>query len=469
MSQAGLAEPDLSDSYISLIESGRRIPSPAVVELLAERLGCSAAYLRCGVEETMLAELKGRLSDAHRALYGGRAEQALAQLTDLATSAELSTIPTLHAKMRHSTAVALEAAGRYDEAIAMLHQLLDPVSPAAAHPHGARGEADTDTGEGDVPVLGASRPGELGWPQWAALQVAVARCHRRSGHDDRAARTAGPAFTLAAAAADGGDGEAAAAAVELGAVLVEVFADRGDLLLARQTCTRLLILAQDSGHPRARLQAYRQAVLLAEMTGEEEDAAGWARRAVHLMEADETFRHATELHARCAALLLRVHPDQAAHARELLTRQLARAALTGVTPQTLTELAEAELLLDHPAQAAAHARQALHTPDTGGCDIAGSGAVPDWVTARALAALATASVQTGNPGEAITALLRRAELLERHGPSRQAAQAWLQAADLLAPPDSDRPDGGDEESRRVQFYQRALAAMGLQLPTRQHV
>ncbi|PZG48138.1 transcriptional regulator, partial [Spongiactinospora gelatinilytica] len=49
MSQAQLAHPELSDSYVSLIESGKRTPTPAVLELLAGKLDCSLSYLVNGV------------------------------------------------------------------------------------------------------------------------------------------------------------------------------------------------------------------------------------------------------------------------------------------------------------------------------------------------------------------------------------------------------------------------------------
>ncbi|MDW4910537.1 helix-turn-helix transcriptional regulator [Streptomyces sp. ADMS] len=45
MSQAELAEPDLSASYVSLLESGKRVPSPEVVAGLAERLGVTPRSL----------------------------------------------------------------------------------------------------------------------------------------------------------------------------------------------------------------------------------------------------------------------------------------------------------------------------------------------------------------------------------------------------------------------------------------
>ncbi|MQA98110.1 MAG: helix-turn-helix domain-containing protein, partial [Streptosporangiales bacterium] len=45
LSQAQLAGSDLSDSYVSLIESGKRVPGPTVVRMLADKLGCSPQFL----------------------------------------------------------------------------------------------------------------------------------------------------------------------------------------------------------------------------------------------------------------------------------------------------------------------------------------------------------------------------------------------------------------------------------------
>ena len=48
LSQTSLAGEDFSPSYISLIESGRRVPTEAALRVLAERLGTTPDYLREG-------------------------------------------------------------------------------------------------------------------------------------------------------------------------------------------------------------------------------------------------------------------------------------------------------------------------------------------------------------------------------------------------------------------------------------
>ncbi len=57
MSQAELAGPELSASYVSLLETGRRVPSPKVVAQLAERLGVTPRSLQ--KEDTGLPERTG--------------------------------------------------------------------------------------------------------------------------------------------------------------------------------------------------------------------------------------------------------------------------------------------------------------------------------------------------------------------------------------------------------------------------
>ncbi|TDD67223.1 XRE family transcriptional regulator [Actinomadura darangshiensis] len=457
MSQAALAQPDLSDSYISLVEAGKRNPSVGVVNALAERLGSSVTYLTCGVEETRLTDLKTGLAAARRALCADRPQEALDQLTKLTKNptggAELLPVAArVKLEIRHTTALALEALGRVDQAIVELQRLLYGID--ACEPSGG-------LTAGDPPGEKADR---LGWAWWATLHTDLARCHHHAGDDAQAVRSAGSAFTSAASAADSGDPEAGEAAVQIGAVLVEMFTDTGEVLLARQTSAQLLQLAQDCGQPHARLHAYQQAVLVAETLGDLKDAAQWAERALHLLETDEAFRSATEWHTKCANLLLRARPDQAERARDLLAQHWTRATVSGATPQALAALAEAELLLGHPDQAAAHARQALHLPGdsedgatTGAASEPGA-QVPNRVAAHALAVLASACDQLGDRDKAITALVRRAEILERHGPRRHAAQAWLHAADLLTPP---HPRNSEIEDRRLQYYQRALGALGL--------
>ncbi|MFI6921526.1 helix-turn-helix domain-containing protein [Nonomuraea spiralis] len=64
--QAELAHPELTDSYMSLIESGKRLASDSVVELLARKLDCSATYLMNGIAGECLEDLGNELGIMER-------------------------------------------------------------------------------------------------------------------------------------------------------------------------------------------------------------------------------------------------------------------------------------------------------------------------------------------------------------------------------------------------------------------
>jgi transcriptional regulator with XRE-family HTH domain len=55
LSQRGLAEPGVSNAYISRIEAGTRIPSVRVLRQLAPKLGVSVEWLETGEEPTRFA------------------------------------------------------------------------------------------------------------------------------------------------------------------------------------------------------------------------------------------------------------------------------------------------------------------------------------------------------------------------------------------------------------------------------
>ncbi|MFC7650531.1 helix-turn-helix domain-containing protein [Streptosporangium lutulentum] len=72
LSQAALGNPELSNSYVSLIESGRRAPTPAVLDLLAAKLGCSRSYLLNGVTPEQITQIEEDLRRARRDLEAAR-------------------------------------------------------------------------------------------------------------------------------------------------------------------------------------------------------------------------------------------------------------------------------------------------------------------------------------------------------------------------------------------------------------
>ncbi|XRQ07174.1 helix-turn-helix domain-containing protein [Actinomadura welshii] len=148
LSQAQLAGHDLSDSYISLIESGKRTPTPTVLRMLAERLGCTPEYLAEGVEPEQRAHLEVRERHAHLALLRGDPATAEAGYDEVIARSD---DPDLTSRARWGRARALEELGRTDHAIALFEEL--------------REQAERDPGRAS----------------WLPPVIALARCYHTVG------------------------------------------------------------------------------------------------------------------------------------------------------------------------------------------------------------------------------------------------------------------------------------------------
>ncbi|MFC4530827.1 helix-turn-helix domain-containing protein [Sphaerisporangium dianthi] len=130
MSQAQLAGPDLSDSYVSLIESGKRTPTPVVARLLAERLGCTTEFLLHGIEPRQRIDTELGLRHAELELYHGDAALAADRFGDIVKAAgEDNALLAAHARL--GRARALEAQGKLGRAVEAYERLR---REAAAHP-----------------------------------------------------------------------------------------------------------------------------------------------------------------------------------------------------------------------------------------------------------------------------------------------------------------------------------------------
>ena len=104
LSQAQLAHPELSDSYVSLIESGKRTPTPAVLELLAQKLDCSLTYLVNGVTAEQMEDLEVGLSFARMALENGEVAEARRRYAELLADSNLLGLtapPVIHDRAGH--------------------------------------------------------------------------------------------------------------------------------------------------------------------------------------------------------------------------------------------------------------------------------------------------------------------------------------------------------------------------------
>lgn len=413
LSQAQLALPELSDSYVSLIESGKRTPTPDVLRLLARKLGCSASYLSSGIDEDAQERIHVTLDEAEAALREGRTAEARDRFAELLGQPDLNALPDVARRAGLGNVLALEASGAYDEALAGFTALADELSP----------EYDTE--------------------EWLRFNIAISRCHREKGHLAESVAVAETAFSRVTAK----PGPWSEETVKLGATLAAGYLERGDLVSARQLTDRLVQRAEAGGTSQARMAAYGQAAIVAKYQTDFETAVELGEHALSLL-GEVTGRHdLSRLRGEYGTLMLLARPADAERARDELQRAMrdltASSAREIDIAWCLAELARVELALDQPGRAADRASEALSL----------LGDERTGITVVALVALSEARLRLGLPDDAAQARERAQACLRQLEPSRETAQGWFQLAELLA------ETGTGEE--RTEAYLQALSCAGI--------
>lgn len=415
LSQTELAGEGLSPSYISLLEAGKRAPTSAAVERLAQRLDCDPQLLTEGVRAADAAELQLQLSYAELALQSGEAAEAaerFSMLLDRGTDTPESVLVAA----RWGRARALEARGDIDAAIGAYEAL--------------REEAEV-------------RPGDL---PWLPCVIALCRCYREVGDLSRSielgerARTQVEQFRLA-----GTDLE-----VELGSTLVGSYHERGDMVRARLLADQVIETAERLGTSRARGAAYWNASLVADEMGRTVEGLALAEKALALYAQGEDARSLSRLRTAYAGLLLRQDPPRPSEARPLLeaaARQLTDTGSEVDLAYVETELARAELLLDSPDAAVDIAERALNR----------LGPQPRLEAARARLVLGHARFSRGEVDAALVDYARAANDLGTMGASRQAAAAWRELAEVFS--------SVGRKPEALDAYRRATDAANVAAPT----
>ncbi|SEG82815.1 Helix-turn-helix domain-containing protein [Thermomonospora echinospora] len=317
MSQAQLAGHDLSDSYISLIESGKRTPTPAVLRLLAERLGCTSEYLAEGIEPEQRAHLEVRERYARLSLSAGDASAALAGFDDVISGSD---DPELTTRAHWGRAQALEALGRVEAAIGVFEEL--------------REQAERDPGRASaLPVL-----------------VALARCYHAVGDLGQAIalgeRVLARLHDLELTAGE--------EHTEASRVLLLAYVDRADPERAHRLGREVLGIGAPAEGSLS--DAYRHASAVALEQGAVGDALHLADQALAAQDEGARIRAQARLHMAAARALLRGvppfgdAPHPAAEAMELLNG--AASDLRGAEAiDCVIETARALVLLGEPDQA----------------------------------------------------------------------------------------------------------------------
>jgi transcriptional regulator with XRE-family HTH domain len=397
--QADLVTEGVSASYVSLLESGRRHPTPQVLVSLAATLGVSVETLLTGLPDTELQEARLDRDYAELALRSGEAESAHAAFVQLLDrlarhpDAPESGGPgrdgarsALVEQARWGLVRALEARGMLDEALAELEHLRDELHP-------------------DHPL-------------WLQTAVTAARCSAELGDLHRAVDVAELALADVRGQALEGTGEHA----ELVSTLIGCYELRGDAARAAQLAEDLVADAEQLGNPRARAAVYWNASLLAHRRGHLDKAVAWAERAVALFADQDNERNLSRARVAFAWVLLRSLPPQVARAAALL-REAALSLKDHGTPTDRayahTELSRALLMMGDPESALAEAAEAAA--------LLSAGQRIESVTARLAAA--DAWTATGDFDAARDHVEEAVESLAGLPASRVTALAWRHAAD----------------------------------------
>ncbi|MEU8054701.1 helix-turn-helix domain-containing protein [Microbispora bryophytorum] len=411
LSQAQLAHPELSDSYVSLIESGKRTPTPAVLELLAQKLDCSLTYLVNGVTAEQMEDLEVGLSFAKMALENGEVGEARRRYAELLADGNLQGLASLRVEARYGYALASEACGELVEAISVHEQL-------------SESEAETMTQQRKI-----------------AVALALCRCHRERGDYSAAVRVGEQA--LERLARSGWND----ALVELGSTLLSVYLARGDMLRAGHFAAELLTASDALGTPRAAVASCWNAAFAAEHTGRGEEAIGLMERALAIQSETGEPRNLARVRLAHASMLLRLHPEESEKARDLLLRAQrdmeAAATSTFDRAEVALILAWVEIVLQHPEQAVEYSQTAAEL-------VRGTSG---WLETQATLLLSQAHFLLHQDEEAAAELDTVSRWLETVPATRRAAEDWMTIAEM-------RRRIGDE-SQSVAAYQRALACAEL--------
>lgn len=385
LSQRELAGPEMSPSYVSLIESGKRVPTQELLQVLACRLETTADDLippeerQRGVERIELD-----LRWAKIAVKAGNAESAEKYARGVLADEGCTERQRHEASM--VLAEAMEVRGDLDAAI----DILEPL----------------------VAELDVEKTREL----WRSCQMMLCRCYRDAGDLSHAIDLGERALS---------DEESPSEEqVMLVVSLAGAYLRRGDLKRAGRLLATTLSRLDVAGTHRNQGAALWNSSLVAEAEGRLDDAIQLSERALALFGESDAVRNLGRLRVTYAALLREDSIDAVPLAREQLEKaqrdfdeegtiierarclnELARCALDE------GDLIEAERLISSAADLVADGPEIEH-------------AIVELARGHVL-------VRCGQVEAGLRAAKRAARELEEHGHTpRDAADAWREVAAL---------------------------------------
>ncbi len=284
LSQTDLAGDDLSPSYVSLIEAGKRTPSLDVLQILAGRLGCSVADLDQDSSPTDTATARLELAYSRLALANGEPDSARERLALL-----LDKGPIPRELEHEATKLLADAHQRLNELDAAI-RLLDPLY------------LECLAGRSHLPVPAVSYP--------------LCHYYLLAGDVGAAVRVGERGVQ---ASYDAGLG-ATEDHLKLESTLMLAYYEADDLTLAWAKAEQIMRRSEDVGSATGQGAAYWNAALVAEARGEAATALHLSERALALMSEEGTSRILAQLQYMVAWFTLVTDPTRADEAARILDR-----------------------------------------------------------------------------------------------------------------------------------------------------
>ncbi len=410
ISQTALAGAELSASYISLIESGRRAPTDEALRVIASRLGTSVEFLRSGSHNSATSRAELEMAFAKVALANGDASAALERLRAVSLD---GVDPGLAMEAQLILADAHEKVGDLESAAGILEELVTRACAANA------------------------------WVLYARAANALVAAYIESGDLHRAVDVGVMARTSVEAVDLTGTDEH----IRLVTTLVWAYQSRGDLMYAQMLATQLTEQVQESGTPRAQGSVYWNCALTAEDRGDIRGAIRLAERAFALLAEEGNSSDLPRLHLLLGWLKLRgpePDPDGALRQLDIADRGLMQSSSVVDQAYARVERARANLMLGLSEDALAHARAAL--------DLLGE--APRLERCEALLMVADVLFARRQRKRALAMYEQAADQLAMMSAQRAAGRVWRDLGDRFAQHLGD-------EARAAHAYASALDSVGV--------
>jgi tetratricopeptide (TPR) repeat protein len=387
LSQGDLARDLVSGSDLALIESGRLSPEIAVLDCLATRLDCCPEYLETGIADEVITEQRRQLEFAEIAYANGAVQQSADRFREVYVVAA--------GRIRHEAALGL---ARAEEDRGNLRGALEYVTA----------------------LLAAARNGEGGTPGVPVLLMHQCRLFRLDGDLERSIE----AGELGLREVRDLGLDVTEDGIRLASTLVSSYWSKDDMPAARQLAERVIELAESLGSRAAQGSAYWNACMVAEASGNVDQAITLARRALALLGESASDLSLAGLRVTCGWLLLRCDPPELNEAEDLLERAhetLADLSATAELGSCETELARIALLRGDFDVAIQTARQAMSRCSDAGAELEYAGVI-----------CGVAMVMAGQIDEGFATAVAAAIRLAEMGSRQDAARAWREIAEAMA-------------------------------------